>query len=568
MLTTKEIEELSVGAIRRLIMNSAKLDSEIPTNDKSPSWDGDILLYNEHKSKGKIDIKRRIPVQVKGTKVDKFSNNTSKYLFEVSDLRNYYNDKGVILFLVEVLNVNEFKVFSRSLLPIDLKKILIEIKEKQQKKTIQLYETSIDELGIESVVMVFDRNIDKQPKMLVDKQLSIESINKNIKIDFDINGLNKFGDEYYAYSFSDELGVEIPLKEKFKLGGIVQQLEGNISVDGKSYYNNYITHSYKNRNIIEIGDKIILDFSRNKILIEEPEGNLLTYINTLYMLRDMADKKHICIKGVKLDVGNEFDKAKIEYKINMIEAMIKVLSMMNVDINEIILTNMDKQSDRNLKVLVKGIIYEDVIYKKDGFKTTTLTTINICGRKIFIAIEPVGDNRHKIIDVLNNNKYGMFLTDYNGRTIKVSPYLTIHEEAMDCININWRKAKESIIAINENNDYKDLVNDFMIRLLGYYDKSKDLKALDLAKDLNELFNKYEDNILKINRYQIIKRERHLTQTELKDIISIKKRNFDLEIQCCTNILLENYIEARDNLDNMEQSVREKFKEYPIYNLIK
>ncbi|GAA0103988.1 hypothetical protein UT300013_06100 [Paraclostridium sordellii] len=89
--------------------------------------------------------------------------------------------------------------------------------------------------------MVFDSNVDKQPKMLVDKQLSIESINKNIKIDFDINKLNKFGDEYYAYSFSDELGIEIPLKEKFKLEGVVQQLEGNISVDEKLYYNNYLS---------------------------------------------------------------------------------------------------------------------------------------------------------------------------------------------------------------------------------------------------------------------------------------------------------------------------------------
>ncbi|MDU7968442.1 MAG: hypothetical protein E7J25_16470, partial [Paeniclostridium sordellii] len=385
-----------------------------------------------------------------------------------------------------ILNINEFKIFSRSLLPLDLKEILIGIKEKQQKKTIELYETSIDELGIERVVMVFDRNVDKQPKMLVDKQLSIESINKNIKIDFDINNLNKFGDEYYAYSFSNELGIEIPLKEKFKLEGVVQQLQGNISVDEKLYYNNYLSCTYKNRNIIEIGDKIILDFSRNKMLIEKPEGNLLTYINTLYMLRDIADKKHICIKGVKIDVGNKLDKFKIEYKIKMIEDMIKALSMIGVDINEISLKDMDKQSDRNLQALVKGIIYEDTIYIKDGFKTITLTTINICGKKIFIAVEPVGDNEHKIIDVLNNDKYGIFSTDYNGENIRISPYLTIDEEDMDCININWRKAKESIMAISGNYGYKDLVNNFMLILLRYYDKSKNLSVLDLSRDLNEL----------------------------------------------------------------------------------
>ncbi|GAA0103832.1 hypothetical protein UT300013_04540 [Paraclostridium sordellii] len=45
-----------------------------------------------------------------------------------------------------------------------------------------------------------------------------------------------------------------------------------------------------------------------------------------------------------------------------------------------------------------------------------------------------------------NDKYGIFSNDYNGENIRISPYLTIDEEDMDCININWRKAKESIMA--------------------------------------------------------------------------------------------------------------------------
>lgn len=569
MLTTKEIEELSVGAIRKLIMNSSKLDSDIPTNDKSPSWDGEIFLYNEHKSKGKGDIKRRIPVQVKGTKVKKFSNNTSNYSFEVSDLRNYYNDNGVILFLVEVLNINEVKIFSRSLLPIDLKEILSELKEKQQKKSIKLYEISMDKLGIEHIVKVFDRNVDKQPKMLVDKQLSIKNINKNIKIDFDISESHKFGDEYYTYSFSDELGIEIPLKEKFKFEGIVQKLEGDVSVDGKLYYDNYITRSYKDKNIIEIGDKIIIDFNRSKISIEEPKGNLLNYINTLYILRDMAKKRHICIKGIKIDIGNELDEVKIEEIIKRIEEIIKVLEIINIDINKISLKDMDGQSYMNLQVLVKGILYEDTIYIKDGFENATMTTINICSKKIFILVEPLGNNQHRIIDILNSNQYGIFLTDDKGKNIIISPYLVIQEEYMDCININWKKAKESIISISKDNDYKNLVNNFILRLLRYYDKSNDLQVLELSKDLNKWANNnYLDDISKINRYQIIKRERGLNQTEINDILSIKKNNFDLEIQCCANLLLENYIEAMDNLNNMEYSIRENFKKYPIYNLFK
>ena len=459
-----------------------------------------------------------------------------------------------------MLNINEVKIFSRSLLPIDLKEILSELKEKQQKKSIKLYEISMDKLGIEHIVKVFDRNVDKQPKMLVDKQLSIKNINKNIKIDFDISEFHKFGDEYYTYSFSDELGIEIPLKEKFKFEGIVQKLEGDVSVDGKLYYDNYITCSYKDKNIIEIGDKIIIDFNRSKISIEEPKGNLLNYINTLYILRDMAKKRHICIKGIKIDIGNELDEVKIEEIIKRIEDIIKVLKIINIDINKISLKDMDEQSYMNLQVLVKGILYEDTIYIKDGFKNSTMTTINICSKKIFILVEPLGNNQHRIIDILSSNQYVMFLTDDKGENIIISPYLAIQEEHMDCININWKKAKESIISINEDNDYKNLVNNFILRLLRYYDKSNDLQVLELSKDLNKWANNnYLDDISKINRYQIVKRERGLNQTEINDILSIKKNNFDLEIQCCANLLLGNYIEAMDNLNNMEYSIRENLK---------
>ncbi|GAA0103986.1 ABC transporter permease [Paraclostridium sordellii] len=55
-----------------------------------------------------------------------------------------------------------------------------------------------------------------------------------------------------------------------------------------------------------------------------------------------------------------------------------------------------------------------ILYIKDGFKTITLTTINICGKKIFIAVEPVGDNEHKIIDVLKYNSVTRSFKSYLG----------------------------------------------------------------------------------------------------------------------------------------------------------
>lgn len=99
------VEINAVKAVEHQILISKLLFPKLSVGDKYPSWDGEILVYSDERSRNKqmrTNIVGRIPVQVKGTKVNSFSEKERKFSLEVDDLRNYLNDFGVLYFLVEM----------------------------------------------------------------------------------------------------------------------------------------------------------------------------------------------------------------------------------------------------------------------------------------------------------------------------------------------------------------------------------------------------------------------------------------------------------------------------------
>jgi len=146
----------------------------------------------------------------------------------------------------------------------------------------------------------------------------------------------------------------------------------------------------------------------------------------------------------------------------------------------------------------------------------------------------------------------------------------LRDDDMRCINFNFNRAKSDIIKYGCSKDYMDLVNLYILNLLQNYDKYKDSNYLDLALYLSEwLSNNYKDNdIYLINKYQSIKRKRKLNEEEVKKLLKIRSLNKDKQIQCCINILIDNNIEAKINLDNMSEEIKMHFKEFPICSLLK
>jgi hypothetical protein len=112
-MNSKDIEVLAVNAVRSSIAITDFLEPFIPDNDKGPSFDGYISIY-DNKSKKKSAHTRRVPVQVKGSELKPPRSFEAKEVFfpvKMIDLRAYLYEGGIIFFLC-MLMINNIQRYS------------------------------------------------------------------------------------------------------------------------------------------------------------------------------------------------------------------------------------------------------------------------------------------------------------------------------------------------------------------------------------------------------------------------------------------------------------------------
>ena len=139
-MNSNAIELLAVSSLKSQITRCELLRPEISENDKTPSFDGHIELYNAPNNK-KDNLMGRCPVQVKGKTFedDDFKRKKISYPVEVADLKNYLKDGGVIYFVVGISETSDHsQIYYRSLLPLDIKNIISSLSDSQKTKNISL----------------------------------------------------------------------------------------------------------------------------------------------------------------------------------------------------------------------------------------------------------------------------------------------------------------------------------------------------------------------------------------------------------------------------------------------
>ena len=100
-------------------------ESDIHMNDKTVSWDGNIIYYKNKKptSTGNEFL---IPIQVKGKEYNTLPDSDSiSYPVDIYDLKNYLKNGGVIFF-VDAISKSEYidKMYAKILLPVDIVHIM------------------------------------------------------------------------------------------------------------------------------------------------------------------------------------------------------------------------------------------------------------------------------------------------------------------------------------------------------------------------------------------------------------------------------------------------------------
>ena len=156
-----DIEKVAVSKLTEALAKTDLLGPDIPTNDKTPIWDGSIYVHSRP-GRNTDDPISRVPVQVKGhirkgAVADKVS-----HAIKISNLKSYKKEGG-ILFIKACVDEegNNEAFYCGALLRGDIEEILTGARPGSQTKTVWLNRFSVEKDELEAFLTGFADALNK-----------------------------------------------------------------------------------------------------------------------------------------------------------------------------------------------------------------------------------------------------------------------------------------------------------------------------------------------------------------------------------------------------------------------
>lgn len=562
---------------------------DINSNDKTPSWDGELMFYKDgtvdHK---KEDLIGRIPLQLKGTYRDSFDGSSTKFDVSVSDINNYSNDDGVLFVVVQIKDIDNYKIFYSSLLPYDLRKIKSELKNGQQTKRIKLKafpSRYID--GICSLLSGFIIDRKKQGKLLPELCSMEDAFNANIKqleVVIPADGINTKEDAIkYLLENSIYLYAKPPFTSesfataKIDLASIIEARNVTLEVDGENLYSQAKqVFTLKDCDTWKFGEGIVLTKNNVKFNITiSMDGELEDQIKQIKLFLALANKKSIKIAGIPFNFDeSEATFEQIENARNNLEVLTTIQKALDsLGVKKCI--NVSKLSEVDAK---------NLIYLSQSINDAIEVPGPEIDHDLSFGMYPVGDLSILVLSQKTGNGNMRVIKDFFGDEnvviekddvmYPVSPYVIVDYETMKkCDNFDVARISDSIKKVEYSVPYGERITWFILDLLKLYDdmESKDDTIINIIFDLIdflESMNEDDKDVYKINRLQAKKRITNLSDDDKKYLFSVKRENESAEFRLAASILLESFDEAKIEYDNLSQEKKEMFDSYPLMNLWK
>lgn len=587
----KAIETISVNAVKNSIVTSDILDQFISENDKEPSWDGHIYIY-KNKNKRKSELKGRIPVQVKGKECNDFSNNKIKYVISISDLKNYLNDGGIILFVVYIRNNGtESKIYYSSLPPIKLKGILDDISNNQKNKSVELKAFPTDSDSKANICLNCLRHCQMQASFANSKLYSIEEIKQqnilegiSIPISFistsDAQSV-LFDNEAYIYANVKGCPIPQPLKDILLNIHIMEEIHANVSVNLKQYYSEF--HIIKNATdiVFVIGESFRITFIKqgNQYKINYQNSNKLrVLIKDLDFMLACLEYGYIEINGTKLPldkgvINKEKFNASVQRK--HLEYYIKIVKMLDAlrcpdDLN---LNNLTNSDWRNIHILTTALIDNQPV---NGLKEDLQPFQNLkIGNLNFLMLIFHHSDDATTYDVYDffKKEIRIYYDSKNGEQLPISQYILLDREGLlNVSNIDFNVLLPSFQCVEQHADTINSANYFLLELLAAYDLSNDTRKeiLKAAFDFAEWIYQSDEHdlsweIKNLNLLQTIKRERELKKEEKQTLYSIIENSKNsVDVLIGSYLLLEQQEAAEIHFAKLSPQAQNEFKNFPIF----
>lgn len=576
-MNSVKIEKGAIDSLRTLIRLHDKIDQMLQDVDKGPSWDGDIYLYNNSDLKAE-HIEYRISAQVKGRNDEKLLKRKSiTYPVEYKNLRNYLNDGGVCYFVVAISdNGEKTAIFYNALTPIKLQALLngTEKKKPDQTKNITLMRLkNNDKDELYKILLQFGHDSKEQGTgELLRKAISLEDIEK-----IDSMRMTTFTSDYEETMknvktgevclFGHDANADIWLPFSYELQKSMELLtcrkvKETFGVDGVPYYDEFeLTRKPDGKFIIQLSENLYIDMGGKKFQFT-PVTELEQVVRDIHFLEMIQQgssfyigTRKICNYG-EVKFGTDLEKAVKNY--TQIQLAV---TKFGIRINK----KIDDWGDADWKAMDELVkIYHG------NFKLKNKTSWHMWwwqGKVIPFLLGVDKDGNVQAENGTRLDHFGITITDKHYR---VPAFIMFKRDV-------WEKLydvdEDILLGELEKADFnEDTQGEFsllLMEVLAAYDMTKNEKYYDMASLLSEKLLQVspQSDYWKINKLQILKRKRELSELEMQELENMERDTKDTKVVCAVNILLENKRKAKQVLGEMEENERDEFVRYPIYGLM-
>ncbi|MDQ0896219.1 MULTISPECIES: DUF4365 domain-containing protein [unclassified Paenibacillus] len=586
MLSNTQIERLAVGAVTTAAHQPGSyLNADIPVGDKGISFDGSISVFRDGSEK-KESLVGIVPVQVKGNTVDHFHEENRSFSLEMAHYRNYLNSDGALLLVVDVKMSGATKIFYKSLLGMELTRI-IEKYGHQKTKSVEL--RPLEETNLYSVCRKFLSEKEHQPKVLVKNNLfPKDSFQAYTLTSLTYNPTHTttssiFEHDFTIYGMANNIRIPLDIGRIQSLGtaGLTR-----FEVNGHSY-------DFRTKISVEEDKTILILEEVFSITIEQSNmklhfrflgfHSLAAQLQVIPFLNDMFAGHPVQFAGSFFEITQGKELQDELQSVKQLHREIEDASILfkHLGIQNNTVFNEAKDADDLgliLYLLTKSINQKKLVgIKIKDPESTKLINVELGDKSVLVYYNPKGD-------LLISNGYGMDMLELridiqfeSGDTFPHSVYTMLSVDTLaKAVNLNPETLKRSFDHFDpyETEAASNWTNQFCLRCINAFDLSGNTDLLEVADHLYQRARSSNppDPVKIINRLQIKKRIHGSLREEDNEILIQLKldgtKQDNLELVFCTNVLLANKMEANSAYRQFEKEKKEFYEDLPIFKLLK
>ncbi len=597
-LTNVNAIELSgvSGFTDQLLDTNGRLTPFIPTNDKEPSWDGYVCVYNTTQA-SKKDMRCRVHVQIKAH-VKNFEKNkigASAYLKEsasVADLRNYQNNGGTIYIVVYIDESNPLNrcVYYDTLTPIKINQYLNGIVGNEGTKSIRVRVFPNEANKKIDLFTNFWNDSKRQHSFAPNNFLNYDELmnkrdvanittsvlfNKQPQSEAElVDGL--FGlKEVYLYANIKGSNIPHPIDTIARIEKIVSNNNCNVSAAGTHYYSSVCVERMSDGTCLVVGGSLIYKIYNNGNLPEctiRLASNLQERRIDLVFILKALEEGCFYIDDMRMEITPNESIDDLISDLNAmslhIEQIANVFCSLKVE-EDISLNDLSDEDKRKIRLLVE--YYKDQDIATDKGNNINIERWSIHDIKLLLFIRNDEDCK-AIYNKLNSDNVIVHDAGANKHIVPIFTLLSVEDYAT-LSNIDFDDVVRAFTTNNEHIQYdSNVINIEMLKLISAYDISGDSRLLASAKAVYEhIYESAEESlktIITINMLQITKRERELNKAEIETLLSIAEENEADDVKACVYLLVDSKVLAERHINKLDDDSKLAFSKYPIYRFMK